>query len=145
MNGFEVVFVEYPDRPGLRAEIYCQSEQWAEIYENKGVIYLSIFFDTKNEYKAFPYQEMIKFLEDAKITLLIKRNTHRALDKMTSVDPKAYNQEAEKVLEKIMNCSSKKTIRGNLYRYGKVIDYIAQGVGGARFSEAGEFIGFIEV
>ena len=48
------------------------------------------------------------------------------------------------MLEGIVNHPEKKMIQGRSERFGNVVDIYAPGMGGARYSVKGEFIGFLE-
>lgn len=59
-------------------------------------------------------------------------------------NPAQVNEHGQKVLESILNHPEKKLIPGEFERFGKVVDVYAPGIGGARYTAEGEFIGFLE-
>lgn len=59
-------------------------------------------------------------------------------------NPDQVNQHGQKILEEILHHSDKKLISGEFERFGKVVDIYAPGIGGARYTAEGEFIGFLE-
>ena len=59
-------------------------------------------------------------------------------------NPAQVNEHGQKVLESILNHPEKKLIPGEFERFGKVVDVYASGIGGARYTAEGEFIGFLE-
>ena len=63
---------------------------------------------------------------------------------MIPPDPQQVNELAEKILEEILNHPEKKMIQGELQRFGNVVDIYEPSGRGARYSAAGEFIGFLE-
>lgn len=58
--------------------------------------------------------------------------------------PAQVNAHGQRVLESILNHPEKQLFPAEFGRYGKVVDIYAPGLGGARFSASGEFIGFLE-
>ena len=59
-------------------------------------------------------------------------------------NPAQVNAHGQKVLESILNHPEKQLFPAEFGRYGKVVDIYAPGLGGARYSANGEFIGFLE-
>jgi hypothetical protein len=59
-------------------------------------------------------------------------------------NPAQINEHGQKVLESILNHPEKKLMSGEFERFGKVVDIYAPGIGGARYTVEGEFIGFLE-
>ncbi|MCI0382222.1 MAG: hypothetical protein L0207_04125 [Chlamydiae bacterium] len=59
-------------------------------------------------------------------------------------NPAQVNEHGQKMLESILGHPEKKLIPGEFERFGKVVDIYAPGIGGARYSADGEFIGFLE-
>ncbi len=59
-------------------------------------------------------------------------------------NPAQVNAHGQRVLESILNHPEKQLFPAEFDRYGKVVDIYAPGLGGARYSASGEFIGFLE-
>ncbi len=83
-------------------------------------------------------------MERAKTKLLTTKNKGSFLERMVAVDPAQVNEQAEKILEGIVNHPERKVIQGRLERFGDVVDIYAPNIGGARYTIEGEFIGFLE-
>ncbi|GAB4192668.1 MAG: hypothetical protein Tsb0015_15040 [Simkaniaceae bacterium] len=144
MNKFAFEIINYLEKGELVAEIYYDSLQWAEISKKNEDIIIKFYPHPKQEYWQFSCEEAIKILEQAKTKLLIKKNKGSFLEKMVPPDPQQVNKLAEKILEEIVNHPEKKLIEAKLQRFGNVVDIYAPDGRGARYSTAGEFIGFLE-
>ncbi|MGE3557145.1 MAG: RHS repeat domain-containing protein [Candidatus Obscuribacterales bacterium] len=59
-------------------------------------------------------------------------------------NPSQVNDQGQKILESIVNHPERKIVEGEYNRYGKVPDIYAPNLGGVRYSQEGEFIGFLE-
>jgi hypothetical protein len=59
-------------------------------------------------------------------------------------NPAQVNAHGQRVLDSILNHPEKQLFTAEFARYGKVVDVYAPGLGGARYSANGEFIGFLE-
>ena len=59
-------------------------------------------------------------------------------------NPAQINEHGQKILETILNHPEKEIIPGEFKRYGKVVDIKAPGIGGVRYTDNGDFIGFLE-
>ncbi len=58
--------------------------------------------------------------------------------------PEQINEQAQKLLEKILYSSEKQVIEAEYARFGKVFEVQSPGIGGVRYTIDGEFIGFLE-
>jgi len=59
-------------------------------------------------------------------------------------NPAQVNAHGQRILKSILNHPEKQLFPAEFDRYGKVVDIYAPGLGGARYSASGEFIGFLE-
>lgn len=59
-------------------------------------------------------------------------------------NPAQINEHGQKVLESILNHPEKQVITREAEKFGKIVDIFAPGIGGARYTANGEFIGFLE-
>ena len=59
-------------------------------------------------------------------------------------NPAQINKRGQEILENILSNPDKKIILGEFKRFGKVVDIYAPEMGGVRYSDSGEFIGFLE-
>jgi hypothetical protein len=144
MNKFEIEIVNYFEKQKLVAEIYYDSLQWAEIAKKSEGLIIQFSPHPSKAYWEFPCEEAIKTLERAKAQLLITKNTGSFVERMLPVGPIEVNEQAEKILEGIINHPERKVIQGRLERFGDVVDIYAPSMGGARYTIEGEFIGFLE-
>ncbi|NGX58957.1 MAG: hypothetical protein KR126chlam3_00099 [Chlamydiae bacterium] len=144
MSKFEIEIVHYFESEGSVAEIYYDSFQWAEISKENGETKIEFYSHPDKEHWEFPCEEAIKILERAKNIFLTRRNKRSSLQEEVVLDPKQINEQAQKVLEGIVNHPQKKMIQGRLKRFGNVVDIYAPDMGGARYRADGEFIGFLE-
>lgn len=145
MNKFEIEIVSYFEKEDLVAEIYYNSIQWAEIAKKNEDLIIQFYPHASKEYWEFPCEEAIKTLERAKTKFLTTKNKGSFLERMVPVDPAQVNEQAEKILEGIINHPERKVIQGRLERFGNVVDIYAPNMGGARYTIEGEFIGFLEL
>ena len=145
MNKFEIEIVNYFDEEAFVAEIYYSNSQWAKIFcENKEFKVQFYPHPNKGSWE-FPFEEALKTLEDAENRLLKKFGTKSSFFSNGSIDPKKVNEQAQEILEKILNHPEKIVVYGELSRFGKVMDIYAPNIGGARYTVDEEFIGFLEL
>ncbi|NGX38314.1 MAG: hypothetical protein K1000chlam2_01487 [Chlamydiae bacterium] len=144
MHKFEIEIINYLEQEGLVAEIYYDSVQWVEIIKNKKATVIKFHSHPDKECWEFSCEDAIKVLEQAKTKLLMRSNKGSFVEKMIPPDPQQVNEVAEKILEEIVNHPEKKMIQGQLQRFGNVVDIYEPSGRGARYSAAGEFIGFLE-
>lgn len=144
MDKFEIEIVNYFDTEELVAEIYYSNFQWATIFRKNKKLTVQFYSNPNKGTWEFPFIEALKTLEQAKYKLLQKLDTKKNFVSKEQIDSKKINEQAQEILEKILNHPEKTVIYGELSRFGKVMDIYAPGLGGARYTIDEEFIGFLE-
>lgn len=145
MNKFEIEIVNYFDMEELVAEVYCSSFQWAKIFHKNKELTIQFYPHPNKGSWEFPFQEALKALEQAKNKLLKKLDTRNFFVSKDPIDPKEVNEQAQKVLEKILNHPEKRVVQYTHKIHGPVIDIEAPELGGVRFTGDGkEMMGFLE-
>jgi hypothetical protein len=144
MDKFEIEIVDYFDTEELVAEVYYSSSQWAKIFRKNKELKVQFYPHPNKGPWEFPFKEALKTLEEAKNKLLKKLGTKSSFFSKEPIDPKKVNEQAQEILEKILNHPEKTVIYGELNRFGKIMDIYAPGLGGARYTVDEEFIGFLE-
>jgi len=144
MSKFEIEIVNYFDTDELVAEVYYFSFQWAKIaYKNKELTVQFYPHPNKGSWE-FPFKGALETLEQAKNKLLKKIGIKSSFVFKEQINPKKINEQAQEILEKILNHPEKTVIYGELSRFGKVMDIYAPALGGARYTVDEKFIGFLE-
>ncbi len=144
MDKFEIEIVNYFDTEGLVAEIYYSNFQWAKIFQKNKELTVQFYPNPNKGSCEFPFKEALKTIEQAKDKLLKQLGTKSSFFSKGPIDPKKVNEQAQEILEKILNHPEKTVIYGELSRFGKVMDVYAPSLGGARYTVDEEFIGFLE-
>lgn len=129
--------MNYFDKESSVGEIYYDNTQLAEIAYKDDRFILQLYFHPSKKYWEFPLDEALGALFQANERLR-EKNAYLA------ETPEQVNEKAKEILEKLINHPGKKTIKAELHRFGKIVDIYAPGAGGARYTEAGEFLGFLE-
>lgn len=144
MDKFEFEIVNYLDTEELIAEVYYSSSQWAKIFRKNQELKVEFYPHPIKGTWEFPFIEALKIIEQAKDKLLKKLTTKNTASNK-QIDPKKVNEQAQEILEKILNHPKKTVIYGELNRFGKVMDIYAPGLGGVRYTIDEQFIGFLEL
>lgn len=144
MDKFEIEIVDYFDTEELVAEVYYSSSQWAKIFSKNKELKVQFYTHPNKGHLEFPFKEALRILEEAKSKLLKKMGTKSLFFSIEPIDAKKINEQAQEILEKILNHPEKTVIYGELSRFGKIMDIYAPGLGGARYTVDEEFIGFLE-
>ncbi len=144
MNQFEIEIVSYFDTEEPVAEVYYSSFQWAKIFRKNKELRVQFYPHPDKGSWELPFKEALKTIEQAKDKLLKKLGTKSSFFSKGPIDPKKVNEQAQEILEKILNHPEKTVIYGKLSRFGKVMDIYAPSLGGARYTVGEEFIGFLE-
>lgn len=144
MDKFEIEIVHYFDTEELVAEVYHSNSQWAAIFCENKEVKVQFYPHPNKGYWEFPFKEALQTLEKAKNKLLKKPRTKSSFFSKDPIDPKKVNEQAQQILEKILNHPEKVVFYGELSRFGKIMDIYAPGLGGARYNLHQEFIGFLE-
>jgi hypothetical protein len=144
MHKFKIEIVNYLDTEELVAEVYYSSSQWAKIFRKNKALKVQFYPHPNKGPWEFPFKEALKILEEAKNKLLKKLGTKSSFFSKGPIDPKKVNEQAQEILEKILNHPEKTVVYGELSRFGKVMDIYAPSLGGARYTIDEEFIGFLE-
>lgn len=144
MKKFEIEIINYFEKEEPVAEIYYDSQQWAELSYSEEDIVVEFYSHADNKYWEFLYEESIKVLEQAKTKLLITRNKKKTLYIDLPGNSEQMNEEAQKILEEIVNHPDKEVISSQLERFGEVVDIYLPDKKGVRYSKNGNLIGFLE-
>ena len=144
MDKFEIEIVDYFDTEEFVAEVYYSSFQWAKIFRKNQKLKMQLYPHPDKGSWEFPFNEALKTIEQAKDKLFKKLGTKISVVSKEQIDPKKINEQAQEILEKILNHPEKTVIYGELSRFGKVMDIYAPSLGGARYTVDEEFIGFLE-
>lgn len=142
MKELEIVIVNYPEGKNLVAEIYFSSFHFATIFSNNKEFIVEFYCHPDKMAWEFPFHEVLHAIEIAKNKLLKKiwaksNSTERVL-------PAQINEQAQEILERILNHPGKNIVYCELNRFGKIMDIYAPGLGGTRYTIDEEFIGFLE-
>lgn len=140
MKKFEIEILNYFDRDEIVAEIYYNHVQWAEISLLNKEVSVQFYSHPSDKCWIFSYEQAIKSLEQAKNKLLSKSNKKSSF----FLVPRQINEQAQEVLEEILNHPEKIVHERPHPDFGKVIEVVVPGKGGARFTSDGEMIGFLE-
>jgi hypothetical protein len=144
MDKFEIEIVNYFDTEEPVAEVYYSGCQWAKIF-HKDKELTAQFYPHPNEGSwEFSFKEALRTLEQAENKLLKKLGTKSFFISKGQLNPEKINEQAQEILEKILNHPEKTVIYGELSRFGKVMDIYAPGLGGVRYTVDEDFIGFLE-
>ena len=144
MNKFEIEIVNYFDTEEPVAEVYYSSFQWAKIFRKNKELRVQFYPHPDKGSWEFPFKEALKTMEQAKDKLLKKLDTKSSVVSKEQIDPKKINEQAQEILEKILNHPEKTVFYGELSRFGKVMDIYAPSLGGVRYTLDEEFVGFLE-
>lgn len=144
MNKFEIEIVNYLDEEEPVAEIYYSNFEWAKIFRKNKELRIQICTHPNKESWEFCFREALKIVEQAKNKLLKILDRKSPIISKENVDSKQINEQAHEILEKILNHPEKTVIYGELNRFGKVMDILAPGLGGVRYTVDEKFIGFLE-
>lgn len=145
MKKFEIEIVNYFDRDNTVAEIYYDSKQWAEISHRHAEMFVQFYSHASMEYWEFPFAEAIQVIQLAKSRLFKRLSVENCVFFEEGTASEQINVQAQKNLESILSHPQKQIVRGEVKRFGKVVDIYAPNIGGARYSANGVFIGFLEV
>jgi hypothetical protein len=145
MSEFEIQIVNYLEKKGLVAEVYYESFQWAEISHKGNSVVIRLYSHPNRSQWEFSYEESIRALQQAKAKLLSRSTGANLLEKNFKIDPEQVNEQAQRVLESIVNHPEREFVLYDSGRMGRTVDIYAPNIGGARYSLAGEFIGFLEL
>jgi hypothetical protein len=66
MKKFDITIASLPDRENLVAEILYERMQWAEISQEADQVMIQFYAHPTQKYWAFPLDEALKVLEQAK-------------------------------------------------------------------------------
>jgi hypothetical protein len=144
MDKFEIQIISYFDTEEGVAEIYYSHFQLAKISREDRELIIQFYSHPNKESWEFSFEEVLKILEQAKVKLLKNLSKRSSPVPSVQIDPEQINKQAQEILEKILNHPEKTVIRGELSRFGKVMDIYAPGLGGVRYTADDEFIGFLE-
>ena len=144
MNMFEVVIANFLDREGFVAEVYFESIQWAEVFKEENRVLIRFFAHPHKKHWECPCEDSIKVIEQVKMKLLLRYGKGSFLEQETSSSVEQINLQTDLMLEEIINHPERRLVSECLERFGDVISiYDPQGRG-VRYSDNGEFIGFLE-
>lgn len=144
MEKFEIEIVHYLDTEEPVAEVYYSSFQWVKIFRKNKELKMQVYAHPNKGSWEFSFKEALKTLEEARNKLHKILGTKSSLASKKQVDPKKINEQAQEILERILNHPEKTIIYGELNRFGKVMDIYAPDLGGARYTVDEKFIGFLE-
>lgn len=140
MDKFEIEIVNYLDKDLPVAEIYYDGVQWAQISSKNQKIIVQFYSPPDNNNWEFSFESSIRILNKAKDKFLKKFNKEHSLFSPISTDPKKVNQQAELLLEEIIQ-NPQSTVYINRFNGKDVFNPSGKG---ARFDQEGNFMGFLQ-
>ena len=140
MSTFTIKILHPVNREEAKAKLYYDSELWAEITTKKGKLVLLLYAHPDKDYWDLPCEEAVKTIAKAQEHLLATEGKRGFLK---GIDPKAP-QEAKRLKNQILDHPQKYRIQVELARFGSVVDVYEPEGKGARYTEKGHFVGFLE-